>query len=560
MIALYLIEHRFLLMDLSYRETCDGLACATLDQSLFVLGGQLHNFVWELSLPSLEWRAHETTGDVPPATLFHACCTYRDYLVVCGGHSVGAGDSIPSVEADKSISKTTAVFLKVRFYHPRTQQWTVLANLSGDVPLDRSHHTLTMVPATDELVLIGGRPTNFITPTCSQVLSICRYGFYDVHVLHVPTRTWRRVRLPVDEPVPTPKLWGHSAGLCMSSSSAIIVYGGFEVHASVQPEQRDELPVATVNSSPYVLNVQTGKWTVFGSREGEPCPSGRAVHAGHIRQPGGRLAIYGGLVFDDVSGEMMTNSDYWEWTPETGKWQALPFCLLQFSSKRLLSAVYDSALVVVPSLTTIYVNEQGTTGWEFMECDARRVLHRSPFSLENTSHGVGDIPTTPRSPQAMQPSAAGQEDVAALRNELAALRAELSTLREGGPAPARAVRAKKPLTVNATPPPPRDRETGRESVGKPPAARGPERQPAALNSQLPKSSSETIDEDALRSMRERIVAHLVRSPAVRDATPYYSSDALVITSAVDAAATHISPVIREYMLALDKDLLRGHGK
>ena len=556
-------------MELTYRETCDGLQCVTHEQSMYIVGGCYNRIVWELHLPSLEWRVHETTGDVPPPTLFHSCCVYRDHVVVCGGHAVDAGDAIPNVIPDKT---TTASFLKVRFLNVRSRQWTQLVTV-GDIPLDRSHHTITFTPSSEELVLIGGKSTSLVSPTCSQVLDMSRYGFYDVHLLHVPTRSWRRVRLPVEEPLPTPMFWGHSASLV--GGTAIVVYGGFEVHASIQPHQRDELPVATVNGNPYVFNSRAGKWTKFASREGEACPAPRAMHAAHMR-PNGVLAVYGGLTFDDVTGEVCTSSDYWTWEVETGKWQALPFCLLQFSSKRLISAVYDSALVVVPSLTTIYISEAGSTGWEFMECDARRVLQQNPFGIENTTSGLTDalrsvkddspLPLRhdhPHRTQQISKHAIGgdvEDEASALKRELAALRDELQRLKEkGASSPSTSRRPKKSL-LSSTPPPQSTShhrhaaDSSASAVGRAGGVGGGKEDEHVLPAPFSSASQDSLDEEAMRVVRERIVAHLVRSPAMRETNrPSYSTDVLLATS-TDAAASHISPVIREYMAALNRDL------
>lgn len=352
-----------------------GLSTCLYSTSVVVFGGQHTRYMWHLDLLGLEWSVEECTGAVPPPVVYHGAAIHDQYLLVCGGITPDEaaaelqGMQLPSPAIPYSSMRP----LTVRVLDLAQLTWSTW-DCVGETPTDRSHHTVTIV--NGNLVLFGGKPLGK-SFTNNQMLDFERAGFFDIHLLDLKSRMWRRVTVDKDglEPLRGPRLWGHCAVSVESgapgSRGSLLLHGGFAV--SVQSGgSDDDMPVAELSDGLYVVNLDQKKWTQFSVPEF--APPARALHCAHMRGKT-ELVVFGGLTVDDDRGEIVIPNTTYLWSPVSGHWKQASSCYgddivrhMPLSCSRFPSVVYGTTIVVIHfDLTSISLFDGAV--WTTTPCD-----------------------------------------------------------------------------------------------------------------------------------------------------------------------------------------------
>ncbi|CUG94438.1 Hypothetical protein, putative [Bodo saltans] len=361
----------------------DGLSCTACDDNVIVYGGSAADRVWRLHLPSATWTEIPCVGTVPPPRYFHAAAHCNGYLAMCGGELM--------------VSDHYCHPARVNYYELNldTYEWSCLDTFD-DVPLNRSHHTMTALKGGKEMVVLGGKPIPAGTPqgnltnrvlTSRQFHELRGEGFYDLFVLYPMSRTWKRIEMFDPQ---SPVIWGHSAS--MYSNTHILFFGGCDVAqadwrsigapsggssngaaASGAYYTSDEPPVASLSNTVHILTIDTWQWQQYEIPPKDAGPVPRALHVAESCCD--ELIVFGGFTINRF-GAVVTTTDCWMWSVRRGSWQRMEFCVPQWSSKKLLSCVYGTQWIVMSSLDTVFFMEMTKVqlGWQRASTKVQRLL------------------------------------------------------------------------------------------------------------------------------------------------------------------------------------------
>lgn len=374
-----------------------GLSTCLYGHSAVIYGGRQNHYLHYLDLLSLEWQVDRCGGSIPPPTLFQSAVVSDRYLYVCGGTTISeaADDSgIPNIRP--SIAYRSMRPLRMYRLDMAQLEWE-LVEASGAVPTDRSHHSMAIAggaaSSASSLVLLGGKPIGQMFTAHQFRNHFDRVSFFDPYILDLKTSVWRRVDLSETHVVP--RLWGHSlcsvdSGTGVStlagglSTQTFLIHGGVELSMDVRDENSSDeealggnaqLPLAEINSSVYVLNVDTRTCTMFPPRDGELSPPPRFLHNALLR---GRseLAVIGGLVLDSgTSTTVVPALEMWSWSPVSGAWRPSPFCYDEdhapppkpYPFSKFPAVVYGDTVVVL-STDLALVHLYDGARWSTMPC------------------------------------------------------------------------------------------------------------------------------------------------------------------------------------------------
>lgn len=357
----------------------DGLSCTACGDDVIVYGGSAADRVWRLHLPSATWTEIPCVGMVPPPRFFHAAAHCNGYLSMCGGELITSGTySHPE---------------RVNYYelNLETFEWACLDTFD-DVPANRSHHTMTSLRGGKEIIVFGGKPIPAGvlqgTTVANRVLTSRQFhevrgqGFFDVFILYPMSRTWKRVEM--FDPL-SPVIWGHSASLY--NTTHILFFGGCDVaqadwrsvgatnatSSSGAYYTSDEPPVASLSSTVHILTVDTWQWQQYEMPPKDAGPVPRALHVAECCSD--ELMMFGGFTINRFGG-VVTAADCWLWSVRRGTWQRMEFCVPQWSSKKLLSCVYGTQWIIMPSLDTVFFMEMTKVhlGWQRATSKVQKLL------------------------------------------------------------------------------------------------------------------------------------------------------------------------------------------
>ena len=386
----------------------DGLTYTMCATDLVVYGGWHADRIWVCNLPSATWSEIVTTGDVPPARLFHSAAFYNGHLLVTGGERLSGEDrALYKLLSYYEMSVSTSEWLAVECY--------------GNIPMHRSYHTSAVV--NDELYVLGGRPGDG-TLTAAGLAEAKRGGFYDVNVLHIVSRTWRRIEMY--DPA-SPMLWGHS--MAKFRDSFLLLFGGFDVSstdmarsANMPPGSSsvDSAPVASLSNIVHILKLDNMTWMKYTPSSGEAAPVSRAFHVSFSH--GAELVTFGGFTID-FAGRAINVNDCWVWSVEYGRWSRIEFCVPTWPSKKLISAMYGDQLLVAPSLNHVFsldMSRKGV-GWLKIACQIEGRPREPERKIDDTVHDQHQK----HSSRSHTPAAQYESEVEHLRREVEELRQQL---------------------------------------------------------------------------------------------------------------------------------------
>ncbi|RNF12276.1 hypothetical protein TraAM80_00424 [Trypanosoma rangeli] len=327
-------------MDPTVPPLCDGASFTLCDDDVYAFGGAVPKIIWCLHLVTRTWYETPCTGTVPAPRQNHAAASFAGKLLLCGGELLRASSTQPP---------RLMPFYELSL---NTYTWTRIDTF-GAVPLNRSHHSCSILG--ESMILLGGKPVlsqdeGAVTDECMN--EFVRAGFYDVFILDIASRVWRSVVVVGL----TPHLWGHSA--VVYGGRYILVFGGMEVVTNdtvaisrhSNPHQRHEPPVAKVSNKLYLLDVDQMTLRLIS-----PAPkysiSPRAFHAAHVDSC--KMYVLGGLNVN-IHGKVAVLDDLWVYDIIKGKWNAMDLPMQFPAAVRRLSFAYDSQIVVVPSITSMW--------------------------------------------------------------------------------------------------------------------------------------------------------------------------------------------------------------
>ncbi|KAJ9444605.1 Ras guanine nucleotide exchange factor F [Diplonema papillatum] len=330
-----------------YTLKSDGVRSVVDGHTLFVYGGPVADKVMALSLGQLKWTQVQCSGLVPPPRTYHSAATFGGNMLVYGGiEQKPASDDYDPTREDPcpyyELDLDTFEWLRVQTF--------------GTGPGPRSHHTA--VVADGKMLVLGGQDLSKgvgRSPTNADLHESKLNGFFDMHVLDVPSRTWTQVPRSA-QGVDTPQLWGHTASIC---NHYMLVYGGFDVagdeedgSTGVITTHPESPPNCTVNEAVYICDLRDFSWKKSTPRPGLPSPPPRTLHDACCF--GADLLVFGGMTFD-AAGRAAHVNDAWIWDVPTGFWRKVEFCAPYWPSKELIHAEYEGKLVVCPSLLHAFV-------------------------------------------------------------------------------------------------------------------------------------------------------------------------------------------------------------
>ena len=414
-----------------------------------VFGGWAANRIWRLNLPTACWTEIVTGGDVPAARVNHASCVYNGHMLLTGGEllvppKLGYGPAMSYHE----LSLDTYEWMEVETF--------------GGVPSARSHHTVTTVGG-DSVVVFGGKAYDGRPPTAATLAETKQQGFYDLHILHVLSRTWKRVELYDPN---SPMLWGHSA-VCFNDTY-LLFFGGFDVSSGLQLSFAsnppgalscaEPPPVAVLSDAVHILHLPSMGWSRSGgtayansaTTPTAPAPAPRAMHVGLLHRS--TMVVFGGLTID-AHGRTLNANDCWTWSVERGVWQRMEFCVPNYATKRLLAMIYDGHLVVANDVHNVFYISMSRpgSGWQRTPCSMaarvdiawpasaavsktekrawRDAQAKPPVPTAGPRPTVPSRPSRPGSPVSNMPRVAAQPPTSPSSEELRRLRSEVSQLR-----------------------------------------------------------------------------------------------------------------------------------
>ena len=367
-------------MDPTHANFCDGVSSVCCGDDMYVYGGHAADRVWRLHLPTATWTEIQTSGQIPLARFFHAACFFRGYMLMCGGELLAGSKLSPSGNG-------------LLYYELGldTHEWTAI-DCFGELPLSRSHHTVTV--CRDTMIMFGGKPADGgAMVTNKRLVELKSQGFHDVFILHIISRTWRRVEMYDSR---SPMLWGHSATLY--SSTHILFFGGFDVSSSeLQALDRhgslvfeDDPPVATISNVTHILNIETMQFQRSTPLPSDTAPAPRAMHVAFSF--GDEMIVFGGMTIDPFGRAILTN-DCWIWEIVTGRWCRIDFALPQWQSAKLLCCAYYSQVVVANSLSFVFFldNNRRELSWQRAPCSIQRLLVIDTLANRRGSGGGGHL-------------------------------------------------------------------------------------------------------------------------------------------------------------------------
>lgn len=337
----------------------DGVTAVVHGDELVVYGGWAADRVWVLYLPTATWKEITTTGAVPPARMYHSAVEYCGHMLVCGGEMM-------VVPPNGHPHNLTYFELALDTY-----EWMAV-ECFGLVPTNRSHHSC--VVCGDQMVLLGGKLANGVPITRATVAEAKRVGFYDIHILQIISRTWRRIEMYDPH---SPMLWGHTA--VNFRDSYILYFGGFDTTITdfessplvgqQLPSAQDQPPAAVLSDVVHILNVESMQWMQCTPVKGGHAPVPRAMHVALIHRT--EMFIIGGFTVD-YAGRAVNVNDCWVWNIEHGTWSRLEFCLPSWTSKKLISGMYHDNLVVCHQLASLFFVDlcRRDSGWQRVMCSA----------------------------------------------------------------------------------------------------------------------------------------------------------------------------------------------
>jgi hypothetical protein len=338
----------------------DGLTAVCCKDQMFVYGGWHADRVWRLDLPSSTWTEHITHGDVPPARIHHAADVYKGQMIICGGERLN-----PPVKVENYL-------MPLPYYEMScdTFEWMAI-ECFGTIPVARSHHTANVVG--DMLIVIGGKPCDGRPLTASVLAESKRNGFYDIYILQIVSRSWRKVEMY--DPA-SPMVWGH--GSAVFRESFLLLACGFDVSApdiastgvsGPASYAIDSAPVATLTNVVHILRIDNMTWMRYTPEKGEAAPVPRAFVCSFGF--GAELIMFGGMTIDHI-GRAINVNECWIWSVEYGRWSKLEFCVPSWMSKKLISSLHGSQLLVAPQLNSLFFLDLGRrgVGWQRAPCIA----------------------------------------------------------------------------------------------------------------------------------------------------------------------------------------------
>jgi hypothetical protein len=235
--------------------------------------GACFDDVHVLHLATGDWRALQTTGDVPAPVTSHSAVSDGNYLLCFGGTS-----------ADFGVNNSD----KLHVLDVAEGKWSEIV-APGDKPVARYGHSMVLRPGTAEVYVFGG--------TTGQDF------FNDVHCFDASSMMWRKVEPRSD--VPSSR-YRHTA---VSTRTHMYVVGG----GNNQPLDASK-PVSI-----WSFNYDTCEWAEVETKSegtyGPPVP--RLCHTSTIR--GGFLYVHGGTNGREIYGEWL-----WRLNMTTWKWTRLP--------------------------------------------------------------------------------------------------------------------------------------------------------------------------------------------------------------------------------------------
>jgi hypothetical protein len=366
---------------------CDG-------EHAYVYGGWAADRVWRLNVPSASWTEVVTHGAVPHPRIHHSAVVYNGFMLVTGGELV-----------DVRAGTTPAQLISYYELDLSTMEWLAVETF-GAIPANRTNHTTCVV--NDTVVLFGGKPADGRMLTTVAMAEAKRTGFFDVYILHVLSRTWRRVEMYDPR---APMLWGHSA--CVFRNSFILCFGGFDVGtaetAAASPfahhnELIETAPEAVLSDVVHILDFHALVWKRCSPPEdpqhiGSPIP--RAMH--FACTIGADMYVFGGFSIDR-SGRGVNTNDFWKWDIADGTWSRVEFCLPTFASRRLIAAAYGDHLLVVPRMTHLFFlnTARRGSGWQKVPCtvESRPLVNAFSTSLAAEQPAPGAHSPLSRAPDA----------------------------------------------------------------------------------------------------------------------------------------------------------------
>ncbi|KAF8295035.1 hypothetical protein TcYC6_0096720 [Trypanosoma cruzi] len=341
-------------MDPTVPPFCDGVSFTLCDDDVYAFGGAVPEIIWRLHLVTHTWHEIPCTGSVPAARKNHAAVSFAGNLLLCGGEPLHASFLQPP---------------KLMPYYELsldTMAWSLIDTI-GAIPLNRSHHACSVVG--ESMILLGGKPLlskDEGVLTNERLNEFTQAGFYDVYIFDILSRFWRAVVALG----PALRLWGHSAAVY--DERYILVFGGMDVSANEtvvisrygSPHHRHDPPVAEVSDKLYILDTEQMKFRVVSPAVQYPTPP-RAFHAAHI--DGVRMYVLGGVTVAK-HGNLVPFDDMRVYNIIEGKWNLMEFPLRFPAAVRRLSFAYESQLVVVPNMTSMWcldVHKQAASkGWK----------------------------------------------------------------------------------------------------------------------------------------------------------------------------------------------------
>ncbi|RNF00115.1 hypothetical protein TraAM80_07798 [Trypanosoma rangeli] len=328
--------------------TANSLSAHVYHDNLLLFSGVSTDRLWWLNLPSLRWHEEVCSGVFPPPTRFHATALRGLRLYLSGGEPPSVATlctAAISLEHD---------LLEVFVIDLQELHWETVA--CGWKPRNRSHHTMTAVE--NSLIVVGGKPL-LGDVTANEMRELLASGFYAIHVLDTTTGVWR-----VFSEARFPPLWGHTVHAV--NSSAIVIYGGFEITLETD-EAGDELPTIAVNNYVGFLNWKTMEYYQAPTRV-----PGRVMHQAHLR--GNMLCVLGGFLVDEAHLDLVPKRDAIGISLITFEAAPMMFCLQNWSHEQLASVVYNQQLIALNTMNDIFVQRiLGDEPWVRYRCDPSTV-------------------------------------------------------------------------------------------------------------------------------------------------------------------------------------------
>jgi N-acetylneuraminic acid mutarotase len=151
-------------------------------------------------IKSHSWERIHPVGRQPPPRLAHAAVGIAHAMYIFGGFY-----------GSKPLGIPLTYYNDLWIYDERTDAWELIS-ARGDIPKPRLHHSL--VSSDDNTLILFGGFNSFMGEEGHG-------SFNDVHLFDIPSRTWTRVDVEGESPLPR----GSHEAVWMNQ--AMYVFGGF---------------------------------------------------------------------------------------------------------------------------------------------------------------------------------------------------------------------------------------------------------------------------------------------------------------------------------------------